>query len=300
MTPFEYIEPATMEEALEALAQYGDEAKLIAGGTGLVNLMKQRLVQPAYLVGLRRLAQTDDLNQIVQLNRTDSGRVFRIGALCTHRAIEDSPLVHSHFPLLAETFKQVASIRIRTVATLGGALAHADPNQDPPPSLMALEARVCVRSSQEEREVGIDDFFVDYYETVLEPDEIVSAVIVPPQPANSGASFLKFLPQTHDDYATIAVAARVTLNREQIAQARIALGAAAATPLHASAVEAALQGQPPTRRVIQDAAALVADTVDPTEDFRGSAEYKRDMAVVFVQRAIEQAVARAKQKGGPA
>lgn len=300
MTPFEYIEPATMEEALEALAQYGDEAKLIAGGTGLVNLMKQRLVQPAYLVGLRRLAQIDDLNQIVQLNRTDSGRVFRIGALCTHRAIEDSPLVHSHFPLLAETFKQGASIRIRTVATLGGALAHADPNQDPPPSLMALDARVCVRSSQEEREVGIDDFFVDYYETVLEPDEIVSAVIVPSQPANSGASFLKFLPQTHDDYATIAVAARVILNGEQIAQARIALGAAAATPLHASAVEAALQGQPPTRRVIQDAAALVADTVDPTEDFRGSAEYKRDMAVVFVQRAIEQAVARAKRRGGPA
>ena len=300
MTPFEYIEPTTVEEALEALAQYGDEAKLIAGGTGLVNLMKQRLVQPTYLIGLRRLAQLEGMNQIAEVGGTDVGRAVRIGALSTHRAIEDSPLVHSHFPLLAETFRHVASIRIRTVATLGGTLAHADPNQDPPPSLIALDARVWVRSSQGEREVGIDDFFVDYYETVLEPDELVSAVIVPQQPANSGASFLKFLPQTHDDYATVAVAARVTLDGDQITEARIALGAAAATPFRATAVEDALRGQLATAAVIQDAAALVAEAVDPTDDCRGSADYKRDMAVVFVRRAIAQAVARAKDRGGRA
>ena len=146
-------------------------------------------------------------------------------------------------PVLAETFGRVASIRIRSVATLGGALAHADPNQDPPPSLMVLDARVCLRSSHGQREVGIAEFFVDYYETVLEPDEMVTAVIVPPLPANSGASFLKFLPQTQDDYATVAVAARLTLDADRIVQARVALGAAGATPLRASAVEAALQGQ---------------------------------------------------------
>ena len=300
MTPFEYVEPTTVEEAFAVLAEYGDEAKLIAGGTGLINLMKQRLVQPAYLIGLRRLAHIDGMNQISEVGGTAPGNAFRIGALCTHRVIEDSPLVWAHFPLLAETFRHVASIRIRAVATLGGALAHADPSQDPPPSLMALGARVCVRSSQGEREVSIDEFFVDYYETVLEPDEIVSAVIVPQQPANSGASFLKFLPQTHDDYATVAVAARVTLDGNQIANARIALGAAAATPLRATTVEDALQGQQPTTSVIQDAAALVAEAVDPTDDFRGSAEYKRDMAVVFVQRAVEQAVARAEGRGGQA
>jgi carbon-monoxide dehydrogenase medium subunit len=188
----------------------------------------------------------------------------------------------------------VASIRIRTVATLGGALAHADPNQDPPPSLMVLDARVCVRSSRGQREIGIDDFFVDYYETVLEPDEMVTAVIVPRPPANSGASFLKFLPQTQDDYATVAVAARLTLDDDRIGQARVALGAAAATPLRATTVEAALQGQPPTPDVIRAAAALVAEAVDPSDDFRGSADYKRDMAVVFVRRALTQALAQAR------
>ena len=297
MIPFEYIEPTTLEETLETLGRYGDDAKLIAGGTGLLNLMKQRLVQPAYLIGLRRLTAIDGMNQIVEVDGGDASH-FRIGGLCTHREIEDAPLVQAHFPLLAETFRHVASIRIRTVATLGGAVAHADPNQDPPPSLIALDARVCVRSSQGEREIGIDDFFVDYYETVLEPDEIVSAVIVPHQPANSGAAFLKFLPQTHDDYATVAVAARVTVDGDQITDARIALGAASATPLRAQAVEDALRGQTSTTSIIKDAAALVADAVDPTDDFRGSTEYKRDMAVVFVQRAVEQAVVRAKERGG--
>jgi aerobic carbon-monoxide dehydrogenase medium subunit len=159
---------------------------------------------------------------------------------------------------------------------------------------------VCVRSRQEEREVSIDDFFVDYYETVLEPDEIVSGVIIPRQPNNSGTAFLKFLPQTHDDYATVAVAARVTLDGDQIKEARVALGAAGATPLRATEVEAALQGQTPTADSLRDAAALVADSVDPISDFRGSADYKRDMAVVFVQRAVAQAITQAKQRGGQA
>ena len=298
MIPFEYVEPTTLEETLEALGRYGDEAKLIAGGTGLLNLMKQRLVQPAYLIGLRRLVQVDNLNQIVEVNGAESGSAFRIGALCTHREIEAAPLVLKHFPLLAETFRHVASIRIRTVATMGGALAHADPNQDPPPTLMVLDARVCVRSRQGEREVDMNDFFVDYYETVLESDEIVCAVIIPKQPDNSGAAFFKFLPQTHDDYATVAVAARITLDGDQIKEARVALGAAAATPLRATGVEAALQGQPPRSDRIRDAAALTADSVDPISDFRGSADYKRDMAVVLVQRTIETAIAQAKQRGG--
>lgn len=122
---------------------------------------------------------------------------------------------------------------------------------------------------------------------------MVTAVIVPRPPAGSGTSFLKFLPQTQDDYATVAVAARLTLDNDRIVQARVALGAAGATPLRASAVEAALRGQPPTPNVIRDAAALAAEAVDPSDDFRGSADYKRDMAVVFVQRALDHALGRA-------
>ena len=292
MIAFEYIEPESLGEALALLEQHGQDAKVLAGGTGLVNLMKQRLVQPAYLIGLRRLARRPELAEI----QPNGG--LTIGALCSHRSIETSALIQRRLPLLATTFQHVASVRIRTAATIGGSLAHADPNQDPPPALLVLDARIRVRSSHGERDIELSDFFVDYYETVLEPEELITSVVIPPQPAGAGTAFLKFLPQTHDDYATVAVAARVCLDGDAIADARIALGAAAATPLRARAVETALQGQTPTPKLIRDAAALVAEEVDPLADFRGSAEYKRDMAVVFTQRAIEQAVTRAREASG--
>src|SRR5262249_19038232 len=164
--------------------------------------------------------------------------------------------------------------------------------------LMVLDARVRLRSQQRTREVSLAAFFTGYYETVMEPDELITEVIIPPLPAGSGAAFVKFLPQTHDDYATVAVAARVTLDGDCIAEARVALGAAAATPLCAAAVEDALRGQRPTPTVLREAAALVAEAVDPTSDFRGSATYKRDMAVVFVRRALAQAAAQARAGGG--
>jgi aerobic carbon-monoxide dehydrogenase medium subunit len=286
MISFTYLEPTSIDEALELLARYGDEAKPIAGGTGLVNLMKQRLVQPTYLIGLRRIPGLSEVQQ-------DS--TLRIGALCTHRTMGTSALVRTQVPLLTETFQQVASVRIRIVATIGGALAHADPNQDPPPALLVLDARVHLRSQQRDREVAISDFFTGYYETIMEPDELITTIVIPPLPAGSGTAFLKFLPQTHDDYATVAVAARVTLDSDRIIDARVALGAAATTPVRATAVENALRGETPTPSVLREAAALVADAVDPTSDFRGSAAYKRDMAVVFVQRALAQAVARARK-----
>jgi aerobic carbon-monoxide dehydrogenase medium subunit len=284
MNQFTYVEPADVNEVTAALANYGDEAKLIAGGTGLVNLMKQQLVQPTYLVGLRRL---DGLKGIKQ----DGG--LHLGALTTLRAIETSPLVVQHAPLLAETCHLVATVRIRTQATVGGAMAHADPSQDTPPAMIALDARVRLQSQGGSREVPIDQFFTGYYESVTAPDELITGVFVPPQPAGSGAVFLKFLPQTQDDYATVAVAARVALAGGRISDARVALGAAASTPLRATVVEDALLGQEPSASLLREASAKVAGVVDPTSDFRGSAEYKRDMAVVFVRRALEQAISRA-------
>ena len=292
MIAFEYVEPESLEEVLTLLEQHGEDAKVLAGGTGLVNLMKQRLVQPAYLIGLRQLARSPELAEI----RPNGG--LTIGALCSHRTIETSALIQHRLPLLATTFQHVASIRIRTAATIGGSLAHADPNQDPPPALLVLDARLRVQSRHGEREIELSNFFVDYYETALEPEELITTVIIPPQPTGAGTSFLKFLPQTHDDYATIAVSVRISLDGDTIAQARVALGAAAATPLRARAVETALHGQPLTPQVIHDAAALVTEEIDPLADFRGSADYKRDMAVVFTQRAIEQAVTRAQEARG--
>ena len=244
MIPFEYVEPASLEEALSLLAQHGDDAKVLAGGTGLINLMKQRLVQPEYVIGLRQLAKIPELTEI-----RANGDVT-IGALRSHHAIETSSLIKDRLPLLAATFPHVASVRIRTSATIGGSLAHADPNQDPPPALLVLGARVQVQSSQGQREIDLNDFFVDHYETELEPEELITKIIIPAQPVRAGTAFLKFLPQTHDDYATVAVAVRVAIDGDTISQSRVALGAAGATPLRATAVENALQGQSPTASVV--------------------------------------------------
>lgn len=288
---FEYLEPTSVEETLETLARYGDEAKVIAGGTGLINLMKQRLVHPTYVVGLRRLSE---------LKGIQSNGALRIGALMTHRMAETSPVVQAQAPLLKEAFRHLATVRIRNVATIGGSLAHADPNQDLPPTLIALDARVRYRSRNQEREVPVEEFFTGYYESILGPDELVTEVVIPAQPQGSGAAFLKFLPQTQDDYATVSAAARLTLSGDRITDARVAVGSAGPTPIRATAVEEALRGQAATTSVFRDAATLVADAVDPISDFRGSAEYKRDMAVVFVRRALEQAAARARGGGGAA
>lgn len=287
MIAFEYVEPDSLGEALAVLAEHGEDAKPLAGGTGLLNLMKQRLVQPAYLVGLRRVAQRSELGGI----QADSG--LDIGASCSQREIETSPLVRERAPLLAETLHQVATVRIRTSATLGGALAHADPNQDPPAALLVLDARVRVASTRGERTVPLREFFVDYYETALHPDELITHVEIPDLPPESGAAYVTFLPQTHDDYATVAAAARVSLRDGRIGEARIALIAAGPIPFRAAAAEAALRGQRPSPQLAADAAALVADEVEPVADFRGSEAFKRDMAVVMVRRAIDRAVARA-------
>jgi carbon-monoxide dehydrogenase medium subunit len=283
VTPFKYLESRDLGDALAALARRGDEAKVIAGGTGLINLMKQNLVQPGYLIGIRKL---------VGLRGIRDGNGLRIGALCTQREIETSALVKRHAPLLAETCRQVATIRIRNMATLGGALAHADPSLDTPPALIALDARVKLLSARGERELDVADLFVGYYETVMRPDELLTEIVIPPQPDSCRAAFLKFMPATHDDYATVSVAVRVKLGDGKLTGARVALGSVGLIPVRATAVEAALAGHSPTAAVLADAAALVADTIDPVSDFRGSATYKRDMAIIHVRKALTQAIER--------
>ena len=236
MIPFTYLEPSSLDETLALLAQHGDEAKLIAGGTGLVNLMKQRLVRPGFVIGLRALKP---LAGIAEEWRPQDRRA-------RHAAVAREPPRPSgaHAPLLAEACRHVATVRVRSMATLGGAVAHADPNLDTPPALIALDAQIVARSPRGQRKIPVDQFFTGYFETVLEPDEIVTEILLPAQPAGSGTAFLKFLPATQDDYATVSVAARVALGADgAIADARVALGAAATVPVRATAVEAALVGQ---------------------------------------------------------
>ncbi len=281
MNGFDYRAPRTVDEALAILREYGEDARVIAGGTALVTMLRQRLVRPGCLVSLRDVQGLDRVE-------ADNG-ALRVGALVTHREAETSPLVRERIPVLAETFRRVATVRIRHMATLGGALAHADPNQDPPVTLLALGARVQVSGAGGQRELAIDEFFRDYYESALEPGEIVTGVTVPVPAAGSGAAFVKFLPRTADDYATVAVAAIVTSDGDRCREARIALGSVGVTPLRGRAAEALLSGERFSQGLAEAAGEAVKGEVDPLSDHRGSAGYKRDMAAVMVRRALTQA-----------
>jgi aerobic carbon-monoxide dehydrogenase medium subunit len=293
MNAFEYAAPRTLDEALAVLREHGDEARVIAGGTALVTMMRQRLVRPSYLVSLREIPGLD------RIEAANGG--VRIGALVTHREVETSPLVRERIPVLAETFHRVASVRIRHMATVGGALAHADPNQDPPVTLIALGARVEIRGAGGRRELPVELFFRDYYESSLEPGEVVIAVVVPQFPAASGAAYVKFLPRTADDYATVAVAATVSLEAdgERCRAARIALGSVGVTPIRAQSAEALMAGQRFGVEMLKAARESVKSAVDPLTDHRGSAAYKREMAAVIAGRALTQArdAARASARG---
>jgi aerobic carbon-monoxide dehydrogenase medium subunit len=254
-----------------------------------VIMMKQRLVRPSCLISLRSVR---GLNGI---ELKDGG--LRIGGLATHREVESSSLVRRRLPVLAETFHHVATIRVRNMATVGGGLAHADPNQDPPPTLIALGATAKATSPNGSRTIPLDEFFTGYYETVLNPDEIITELFVPKMAANTGAAYLKFLPRTADDYATVSAAAVLTLDKSKktISDVRIALGSVGSTPIRATVAEAVLRGQPVKAEGFAEAGEKAKEAVDPISDFRGSAGYKKEMAGVFVRRALEKALAGIRQ-----
>ena len=283
MNAFDYRAPRSLDEALATLGEYGDEARVVAGGTALVTMLRQRLVRPGCLVSLR------DVPGLDRIEPTNGS--LRLGALVTHRQAEMSPLLQGRVPVLAETFRRVGSIRIRHMATIGGALAHADPNQDPPVTLLALGARVELRRAGRQRELPLDEFFRDYYETALEPGEVVTGIAVPLPAVGSGASFIKFLPRTADDYATVAVAVSLTLEADgqRCRQARIALGSVGMTPLRGRTAEALLPGQRLGESLLQAVGEAVKGEVDPLSDHRGSAAYKREMTAVMLGRALTQA-----------
>lgn len=281
MRPFDYLEPATLDEALALLAEDPEDTLVMAGGTALVILMKQDLIRPARVIGLRRLEQ---------LRAVDSGGGgLRLGALATHGALARSAAVRAHVAALAATFAAVATVRIREQATLGGNLAHADPAQDPPVTLLALDASAVAMSKDRARTIPLESLFVDVFETSLEPGELLLRVELPPLPSGARATYQKFLPNTLDDYATVSVAAVVATDAEgRCTHARIAVGGAGPVPFRAHEAERALAGRPIDDAAIREAAALVAGAADPLDDLRGSAEYKRAMAGVWAERALRE------------
>jgi carbon-monoxide dehydrogenase medium subunit len=278
--PFDYHTPTSLQETFDLLDTYGEDAHMMAGGTALVLLLQQGLVQPGHVVGLR------GVKELQGISRTSDGGL-QIRAMATHRQAETSPDVKSYSQALADNFARVATIRIRNQGTVGGNLAHADPAQDPPPMLIALNAQAVVASKNGERRIPLDQFFVDFFETAMQPGEVLLSVDLPPLPAGTRVTYKKFLPRTQDDYATVSVAAALRTSADGTCDdVRVALGAAATTPVHARGVENALRGQRLDAQKITDAAALVRDEVDPLDDLRGSAGYKREMARVWTQRAL--------------
>ncbi len=280
MRTFDYSAAASIDEALEALEQYGDDVEFIAGGTSLILMMQQGLVQPAKVVGL------GNIKELRGIKRSADGGL-EIGAMTTHRVLETSPEAFAYTAALPQSLGVIATIRIRNQATLGGNLVHADPAQDPPPVLIALDSTIDVVSKAGARTIPMESFFTDFFETELGEQELLRSVKVPPMPSGSKLAYKKFLPRTEDDYATVSVAVRLGVDDDGTCKdIRIGLGALAVTPLRAKAVEAALLGQKLTASSIREAAALVRDEVDPLDDVRGSANYKREMARVWTERTI--------------
>ncbi len=281
MIRFDYQEPATLKKAFALLDKYGDDARVIAGGTSLVIMMRQRLLTPKIVVSLGRIRKFDKITY----NAKDG---LRIGGGARHRDIELSTAVKKHYPLLHETFRKVAQPRIRNMGTIGGNLAGGDPLTDPGASLMALDAEVILSSSKGRRQLPLDEFFIDYYQTALEPGELVTEIHVPP-PQRPGWSHIKFTPRSIEDFATVGVALTLSAEHGICQDVRLGLNSVASTILRAKRAEAVLRGRPIDDETLKEMGEVASTEVDPMDDNRGSGEYKRELVKVLVRRAALEA-----------
>jgi carbon-monoxide dehydrogenase medium subunit len=286
--PFEYYVPTTVKEALAHLAEYGWDAKALAGGQSLIPMMNFRLAQPSVLV---------DLNNVSELFyiRPDENGGLRVGAMTRQSQVEHDPLVAERAPLIQEAMPQLATPAIRSRGTFGGSIAHADPSAELVAISVALDGRFRLCRQAEERWVLADEFFVGMFTTLLEPDELLVEVALPPMPPHSGWAFLE-VARRHHDFALVGVATVVTLDdRNRCKRVRLVLFSVGDGPVLARQAAGALIGQAPTPEAICAAAEIAATAdIDPGSDIHASAEYRRHLANVLSHRALEQAFERAR------
>ncbi len=276
---FELLRPTSLVEASKLLLKHGEDARPIAGGTTLVILMKQRAVHFPYLVDLQGIP---DLDQI-----SVEGGWVRIGAMVTHRRVECAPDIQRCVPVLAEAFSKVGNIRVRETASVGGNLAHADYRLDPPPTLLILGADLVLFGPNGFRTVAIKDFYRGMYETALEPAEILVEVKIPPMPEGSQAAYLKYSSLSANDWPCLGVAALLSLRNGRCHELRLGLSGLAGAPLLVRGLDFA-RGQLLTDRLLEEVCNVVDEQISPMSDLRGSEWYKRQMARVFVKRAIRE------------
>jgi len=276
---FELFQPGSLAEAAGLLTEYGDDARVIGGGTTLVILMKQRALYYPYLIDLQTIPG------LREIKREPDG--VRIGTLVTHRMVETSPLIREKVPVIAEAFSHVGNVRVRQTASVGGNLAHADYRLDPPPPLLVLNSEVTALGPNGSRKIALKNFFRGMYETALDPEEILVDVKIPTMPANSQAVYLRFSTLSANDWPCLGVAAFLVKENGRCKELRLALGGVAATPLLIGGLEF-VQDQVLDQAVIDKVRDTVDEQISPFSDLRGSEWYKRRMARLFVNKAIAQ------------
>ena len=282
---FEYAVARDVAHAIQLLASSGGEGKVLAGGQSLIPLMKFRLAQPALLV---------DINRVAGLGEIRENGELRIGALVREADLEANAIIRQRYPILVDTTQVIADPLVRNLATVGGNLAHADPANDHPATMLALRASVVLQGPKGERVIPIDDFFLDTFTTAMRPDEILTEIRIPKPAPRTGGAYLK-LERKVGDFAIAGVAAMVRLDEKgKVASAGIGLTNVGLTAIRARDAEDSLRGQTPDEKSIATAAAAAAKAAQPVSDLRGPAEYKRDVVRVLTQRALAKAIARAK------
>lgn len=282
---FHYAAPTSIPDAI-ALLKSNPDAKILSGGQSLIPLMKFRLAQPAMLVDLNNIGGLDYI-------RAENGWL-KIGALAREADLEESALVRHSYPLLYDTTLSVADPIVRNRATLAGNLAHADPANDHPATMLAYRAQVVATGTGGNRTIAIDDFFKGLFATALAPEEILSEVQIPQPKARSGGAYMK-MERKVGDFATAGVAVQLNLDASgKIEQIGIGMTNVGLQALRAKRSEDALRGEMPEAKWIERAAMFAQEDCDPNQDLRGSVEYKRNLVRILTMRAIQKAVERAK------
>jgi carbon-monoxide dehydrogenase medium subunit len=273
---FDYMAPTTLEEALNALSQHGDDAKIIAGGQSLLPVLRMRLNAPEMVIDLAKIQELRGIR--------DDGDAIVIGAMTPHSVVGSDPLVAEHAALISRAVEHLADAQIRHRGTFGGALAHADPAGDLGAPVLALGAEFVIAGLGGVHTVPADEFFVDLFETAIGEDEILTEVRIPKH-TGWGAHYEKFVRVAHQ-WPIVAVAAAVRVDGGTIAEARVGLTNMGSTPLRARAVEEALAGQPATADAVRAAAERAAEGTNPPSDLNGDADYRRHLAGVLTRRAV--------------
>jgi len=285
--PFKYVRPDSVQAALEILAEYGDEARVLAGGQSLMPLLSMRLAQPGVLVDINAIQELD------YIQPTDDG--IAIGALARQRRLEDDPLIKERVPVLSSAAQWISHPQIRNRGTIVGSIAHGDPSAELPAAALALEATLTIKSLKGTRTLPATGFYLGYYMTNLEPDELVAEVSFPALAPATGWS-VQEVSRRHGDFALAGVVALLTLDGPRIRTARLAYYGLGSAPLRADEVESALADQAPSAELFERAALLGSAALSPDDDIHASADYRRALAAEVTRRALREAAERANER----